>query len=173
MSRVPPIPYEGVAELRKGRLTWSQVKYSQCVLGASNPTKPLRRCGRAQKGLSDVVAGTMCIDGTLLYMYTNIVCVMSETSDAKSASNPTKLLQRCGRGSSDLVAGKIFTVCIECTLYTNLVCVVSDTSDVESASNPLRRCGRAQGISSRKVDTPCVYRVCDKWHQVCEDEVLY
>ena len=31
------------------------------------------------------------------------------------------------------------------------MCVVSETSDAVSASNPLRRCGRAQGRSSRKV----------------------
>ena len=35
MLRVPPIPqspYVGVAEPRKGRLTWLKVKYSQCIL---------------------------------------------------------------------------------------------------------------------------------------------
>ena len=121
---------------------------------ASNPTKPLRRCGRAQKGSSDVVAGTMCIDCTLLYMYTNIACIESETSNVESASNPTKPLRRCGRaqkGSSDVVTG---TMCIDCTLlymYTNLACIESETSNVESASNPtkpLRRFGRAQKGSS-------------------------
>ena len=147
--------------------------YRVCdVEGASNPTKPLRRRGRAQEGSSDLVAGkvfTVCIDCTPLYMYTNLVCIESETSGVKSASNPTKPLRRRGRaqeGSSDLVAGKVFTVCIDCTplyMYTNLVCIESETSGVKSASNPtkpLRRRGRAQEGSSDlvagKVFTVCI-----------------
>ena len=44
-------------------------------------------------------------------MYTNFVCIESETSDVESASNPTKPLQKRGKaqeGSSELVGGKVF-----------------------------------------------------------------
>ena len=84
------------------------------VESASNPTKPLRRRGRAQEGSSDLVAGkvfTVCIDCTPLYMYTNLVCIESETSGVKSASNPTKPLRRHGRaqkGLIDMVTGRLF-----------------------------------------------------------------
>ena len=61
-----------------------------------------------------------------MYMYTNLVCVETETSAVESASNLTKPLQRCGRAknrkvSSDLVKGKVFTDCTLLYMYTNLV----------------------------------------------------
>ena len=101
------------------------------VESASNPTKSLRRCGRAQKGSSDLITGTMCIDCTLLYMYTNLACIESETSNVESASNPTKPLRRCGRaqkGSSDMVAGRLLIVPLcTCLLhcFVFLLCCVA------------------------------------------------
>ena len=72
MSRVPPIPqspYEGVADLRKGRPNWLQVRnvHVDCLL-------------------------IELLHVHCMYMHTNLACTESETSDVESASNPTKPL---------------------------------------------------------------------------------
>lgn len=54
------------------------------------------------------------------------MCVESETSGVKSASNPTKLLPRCGRAqgrSSCLVAGRLFIDHAALNMHSNLVCI--------------------------------------------------
>ena len=53
--------------------------------GVNSLTKPLRRRGRAQEGLSVLVAGKVCIDCAPLYMYmhTNLVCLESATSGTR------------------------------------------------------------------------------------------
>ena len=117
------------------------------VKSASNPTKPLRRRGRAQEGSSDLVAGkvfTVCIDCTPLYMYTNLVCIESETSGVKSAS--TKPLRRHGRaqgGSSGLVAGILFVDCGPLYMHSNLACIESATSGTKRVKNTKRYPGES------------------------------
>ena len=119
------------------------------VKSACNPTKPLRRRGRAQEGSSDLVAGkvfTVCIDCTPLYMYTNLVCIESETSGVKSASNPTKPLRRHGRaqgGSSGLVAGILFVDCGPLYMHSNLACIESATSGTKRVKNTKRYPGES------------------------------
>ena len=83
-------------------------------------------------------------------MYTNFVCIESETSDVESTTKPLQGRDRAQEGLSELVGGK-YLLSSFLYMYTKLVCIESETSDVESASKPtkpLRRRGRAQKRSS-------------------------
>ena len=101
---------KGMAELRKGHLTWSQEIFTVCIplymytnlvcveletsgaKSATNPTKPLQRCGRAQVKSSCLVAGRLFIDHAALYMHSNLVCIESVTSGTKRACKEDKAL---------------------------------------------------------------------------------
>ena len=82
-------------------------------------------------------------------MYTNLVCIESETSGVNSLTKPLRRRGRAQEGSSELVGGKVFSSFVH--VHYNLVCIESETSGVQSASNltkPLRRRGRAPAGSS-------------------------
>ena len=79
-------------------------------------------------------------------MHTNLVCIESEASGVKSASNPTKPLRwrgRAQRGSSGLFAGILFIDCGPLYMHTNLLFIESVTSATKYVKNTKRYPGES------------------------------